>query len=476
MPIRNLPWFTEALTITFSCRHLRDSWDGIMRSLSKVETIIIGAGPIGLEMGVALKNQGREFAIIDEHQVGHTISWYAPGTHFFSSPERISIAGVPLITRDQGKATREEYLDYLMGVAWQFDLPIYTGLRLVGLSRAGNLPDSQHERESIDADDRPIQVSGHKPNSDFQWCLSLRPNAACTKEGEPAEEVVRCNYLILAPGDMHAPRFLGIPGENQKNVSHYLKELRNYFRQEVVIVGGRNSAVEAAIRIYRMGGKVSILYRGESLDATSIKYWLYPEITSLIKNGLIRFINQSEPVSISGNRLFYRRKGKNGQDRKGDESNYKEGDERPESRRSSQGESNNGKGEERAKTTRSSPEENADAQSLEEFLEADQFLLLTGYVPNSSLYENLGINLVGDHRKPWHNEETMETNLRNVFVAGTATAGRQQRHTVFIENSHEHVRRISETIAHRSAGKSVEQQGNSAGSDLQGLYEEHPES
>ncbi len=436
-----------------------------MHSLSKVETIIIGAGPIGLEMGVALKNRGREFAIIDEHQVGHTISWYAPGTHFFSSPERISIAGVPLITRDQGKATREEYLDYLMGVAWQFDLPIYTGLRLVGLSRAGNLPDSQHERESIDADDRAIQDSDPELDSDFQWSLSLRRNAACTEEGEPAEEVVRCNYLILAPGDMHAPRFLGIPGENQKNVSHYLKELRNYFRQEVVIVGGRNSAVEAAIRIYRMGGKVSILYRGESLDATSIKYWLYPEITSLIKNGLIRFINRSEPVSIAGNRLHYRRKDKVSNVRKGEDRNN-----------TAEDKSNNGKGEERAETNRSSPEENPDAKSAEEFLEADQFLLLTGYVPDSSLYENLGINLVGDHRKPWHNEETMETNLRNVFVAGTATAGRQQRHTVFIENSHEHVRRISETIAHRSAGRSVEQQGNSPSSDLQGLYEEHPES
>ncbi|MBI39839.1 MAG: hypothetical protein CMF59_09580 [Leptospiraceae bacterium] len=433
-----------------------------MRYSSIVETVIVGAGPIGLEMGVALKKQGREFAIIDEHQVGHTISWYAPGTHFFSSPERISIAGVPLITGDQGKATREEYLDYLMAVAWQFDLPIHTGLRLVGIQAVS---DADHLASSGSASAPVVSSEPAPPTKDagfsgIGWRLSLQRTFAAALDSQPIREEIRCKFLILALGDMHAPRLLGIPGENQRNVSHYLKELRNYFRQKVVIVGGRNSAVEAAIRIYRMGGEVTLLYRGESLDATSIKYWLYPEIASLIKNGVIRFLNRSEPVSIEGNHLRYR---------------HLDPDSRSEKELISHPPS---QGNELSNDPASGPERGDGPAVLhgEGVLEADQFLLLTGYVPDSSLYNELGIQLEGAAQKPVLDQETMETNLKNVFIAGTATAGAQQRHTVFIENSHEHVQKIKKSLERRSMADTSRDDSIKEKSSLKDLYEEHPES
>src|SRR6476620_9664493 len=101
----------------------------------QVEVGIIGAGPIGLELAVALKQRKIDYVHIDAKQIGYTISWFAPQTKFFSSNERIAIAGVPLQTADQGKATREEYLAYLRSVVTQFDLKINTYEPLVNIER-----------------------------------------------------------------------------------------------------------------------------------------------------------------------------------------------------------------------------------------------------------------------------------------------------------------------------------------------------
>src|SRR5438034_9982805 len=92
----------------------------------RAEVGIIGAGPIGIELAVALKRAGIDYVHFDAKQIGYTISWFPPQTKFFSSNERIAIAGVPLNTADQSKATREEYLSYLRGVVQQFELEINT--------------------------------------------------------------------------------------------------------------------------------------------------------------------------------------------------------------------------------------------------------------------------------------------------------------------------------------------------------------
>src|SRR6478672_5371198 len=90
------------------------------------QVAIVGAGPLGIELAVALKRAGVSALQFDARQVGHTISWFPPQTRFFSSNDRIAIAGVPLQTPDQMKATREEYLAYLRAVVQQFDLKINT--------------------------------------------------------------------------------------------------------------------------------------------------------------------------------------------------------------------------------------------------------------------------------------------------------------------------------------------------------------
>src|SRR6266571_3364004 len=94
---------------------------------------IIGAGPLGIELAVALVQAGIPAIQFDARQIGHTISWFPPQTRFFSSNDRIAIAGVPLQTADQMKCTREQYLAYLRGVVQQFDIKINSYEPVIGV-------------------------------------------------------------------------------------------------------------------------------------------------------------------------------------------------------------------------------------------------------------------------------------------------------------------------------------------------------
>src|SRR5688572_872073 len=101
--------------------------------MEATDVMIVGAGPVGIELAVALKRAGVEYVQVDAGQVGATMVWWPPGTRWFSSNERIAIAGVPLQTLDQGKATREEYLRYLRSVVGQFGLRVNVYERVVGI-------------------------------------------------------------------------------------------------------------------------------------------------------------------------------------------------------------------------------------------------------------------------------------------------------------------------------------------------------
>src|SRR3954454_13754461 len=99
---------------------------------------LVGAGPLGLEMAVALKRAGLAYVQFEAGQIGSTMQWWPPGTRWFSSNERISIAGVPLTTPLQEKATREEYLAYLRSIVLEFNLDIHTYTRVLSISKSQN--------------------------------------------------------------------------------------------------------------------------------------------------------------------------------------------------------------------------------------------------------------------------------------------------------------------------------------------------
>jgi len=327
----------------------------MMRHHRSVEVAIVGAGPVGIELAVALKKEGIDYVHFDAGQIGSTIEWYAPQTHFFSSPERIAIAGVPLHTLDQTKATREEYLMYLRAVVQQFDLSIETFSKVTRLE-----------------------------------CRSPHEFVVTAVRAEVPRSIVARN-VVLSIGDMHRPRLLGVPGEDFAHVSHYFRDPHHYFRRKVLIVGGKNSAVEAAIRCFRVGAEVGLSYHRSEFDPSHVKFWLLPELRSLIRDERMAFFPDTSVIEISSNEVLLRNR-----------------------------------------------------SSREEFrVEADAVLLMTGYEQESSLLEQAGVILEGEGRRPQYDPRTMETNVSGLYVAGTASAGTQLGGVKeFIETSHVHVDRI----------------------------------
>jgi len=331
--------------------------------MQHTQVALIGAGPIGIEMAVSLKRAGVDYVHFEAGQIGSTIAWWAPQTRFFSSPERIAVAGVPFATPTQDKGTREDYLNYLRNVVEQFDLLIRTEHR--------------------------VEHAERRENGSFELRVNHRGETTAW----------RAANVILAIGDMHEPKLLGIPGEDLPHVSHYFEEPHSYFRQRVLIVGGRNSAVEAAIRCQRVGAEVAISYRG-GVFTKKIKYWLRPELLALIDAGKIAFHKHTVPIEITPTRVVLAQVDESGE-RKGEPFR----------------------------------------------IPADRVVLMTGYRQDPTLFRQLGVELEGERLVPRVDEETMQTNVPGVYVCGTAVAGTQASGVeVFIETSHVHTRRIVREI------------------------------
>jgi thioredoxin reductase (NADPH) len=315
---------------------------------------IIGAGPIGLELAVAFKQAGIDYIHFDAGQIGSTMQWYPLEMIFHSNAERLAIAGVPIQVPDQQKPKREEFLAYLRAVVQQFDLEIRTFERV------------EHARRLDDG------------------TFALQ-----TPRG-----TYRVDAVVIAVGAMHAPKLLGIPGEELPHVHHYFRDPHTYFRRKLLVIGGRNSAVEAAVRCQRAGADVTVSYRRPDFEPESVKFWLLPEIRSMIRDARVRFLPNTRPVEIRQHSVLLDPVGE---------------------------------------------------------LDADFVLALTGYKQDPALFEMLGVDMQGPDRKPGYDEATMETNVPGVFVAGTAISGSPaERVRIIVEDCHVHVPRIVAAIRRRS--------------------------
>ena len=335
------------------------------RNLS-TEVVIVGAGPIGLELAACLKRAGVDYVQFDARQIGHTISWWPRDTTFFSTSERIEIAGIPIQNATQGRTTGEEYLVYLRSVAEQLDL----------------------------------QVHAYEPVTDIQ---RGRNGFVVTTEPRTGQRQTMCRTVVMATGDMDGPNWLDIPGEDLPHVSHYFRDVHEYFRQRLLIVGGRNSAAEAALRCWRAGADVTLSYRRAEFDERIVKHWILPDLQTQIELGTIGFLPRTVPVEITPDQV----------------------------------------------TLELLDDEGAPTSELVQ-APADFVLLLTGYRHDMTLYERAGIELEGPKRVPCYDPATMETNVPGLYLAGTAAAGeRQERYTLFVENSHVHVGRIVQALTGR---------------------------
>jgi thioredoxin reductase (NADPH) len=324
---------------------------------------IIGAGPIGLELAVALKRAGVDYLHFDARQIGHTFTWWPRNTHFFSTSERLAIAGVPMQNNHQQRITGEDYLAYLRAVVEQFDLSVNTYEPVIALSRVA---------DGFELHTKPLSGDGVGPEPRVVW----------------AERVV------VASGDMAKPHRLGIPGEDLPHVSHYFQEPHTYFRKRLLVVGGRNSAVEAALRCWRCGADVAISYRRAQFDDKFVKITILPDLKTQIRVGTIKFYPETQPTEITPSHVVL-------------------------------------------------SDVNHDAKTVHK---ADFVLLCTGFEADLALLESAGVTLQGRERVPVFDAETMETDVSGLYVAGTAASGNQVRYNLFVENCHHHVSRIVHAI------------------------------
>jgi thioredoxin reductase (NADPH) len=327
------------------------------------DILVVGAGPLGLELAANLQRLGADVGVLEAGQIGETMRAWPGSTRFYSAPERVALAGLPLHGPTQEGLLGEEYLAYLRSLVEWLALPVQTYERVTDVVREGEgfrLPTAT--------------LAGTRA-----W---------------------RCRRLVLATGGLSRPRRLGIPGEDLPHVDLLLPDPHRYFQRRLLVVGGKNSALEGALRAYRAGAEVTLSYRRERFRESEVKPFLSPELEMLMAKGEIRFLPRTVPERIEPGRVLL-----------------------------------------------APADETGPVAGPRTEVETDFVLLCVGYEADMSLFEAAGVRLTGPGRAPEADPETMETNVPGLYVVGTAAGGSQDRYDLFIATCHHHVEKACRALA-----------------------------
>jgi thioredoxin reductase (NADPH) len=325
------------------------------------DVLIVGAGPSGLATAIAAKKVGLDYVVVEKGVLVNSIFNFPMHMVFFTTPELLEIGGLPLVT-PYDKPTRLEALRYYRRVVDTYALPVSFHESVVEIER-----------------------------EDDVFAVTSEARAASGVVGQ--RRVRHTRAVVLAIGYYDLPNVLGIPGEDLPHVSHYYTDAHPYYRQRVVIVGGKNSAAEASLELFRAGAHVTLVHRHATLGE-SIKYWVRPDIENRIKEGSVAARFESRVVEITPTDVVIERQG------------------------------------------------------TRERLPAEGVFLLTGYHPDIELMRRAGVRCDAETLVPALNPDTFETNVPNLFIAGGAVAGRQTGN-IFIENGRFHGERIIKVLAER---------------------------
>jgi len=317
------------------------------------DIVCIGAGPTGLATAIEATRAGMQALVIDKGCLCNSLYRYPVNMVFFTTPELLEIGDLPLVFAAE-KPNRVEALKYYRKAA-------------------------EHYRLELRLYERVLEVEGR----DGDFTVATR-----TEHGRPGRYPAK--KIVVATGYYDLPNLLGVPGESLQHVSHYYTEPHAFWNQDVVVIGGKNSAVEAALDLYRSGARVTLVHRGKELGAT-IKYWVRPDIENRIKAGQIVALLQSRVEGIDPEAVV------------------------------------------------------VEHFSQAKRLPAKQVFALTGYHPDYSFLESLGIKLNSETKRPVLNVKTLESNVAGIHLAGVVIGG---RHTgeIFIENGRFHGKQIIEAL------------------------------
>jgi len=326
--------------------------------------LVIGAGPAGLATAIAATRAGLSCQVIEKGTLVNSLLHYPTEMVFFTTPELMEIGGMPFVS-PYDKPTRVEALRYYRRVADAYQLDVVFDETVRAVAR------------------EPAPSVGSTFVVDTQSALGIRrPRHA--------------RFVVMATGAYDVPNILGIPGEDLPHVSHYYTQPHPYFRKRVAIVGGKNSAAEAALDLYRAGSHVTLIHRKPVLG-DSIKYWVKPDIENRIRDGAVAAKFNTRVVEIRPTEMLLER----------------------------------------------------ETDGTRESLPTDAVFLLTGYRADTALLRNAGVDINPETCGPVFDPETFETNVPRLYVAGAMVAGLRSG-TVFIENGRFHGQKVVEEIVRRT--------------------------
>ncbi len=329
------------------------------------DVLIVGAGPCGLAAAIACKRAGLRAVVLDRGCLTSGIASYPPYMNFFSTAERIAIGGVPFPIAGE-KPSRRDALAYYRTVT------SYCGLDV-------------RQYEAVVAVDA-LDVSDV---DDARFLVRSRSATGVEREW-------RTGSVVIATGYFGTPSRLGVPGEDLPHVSHYFNEGHYGFQQEVVVVGGGNSAVDAALELYRAEARVTMVHFGPGLDP-NIKPWVLPDVSARIREGRIHGVWNARVLAIEPEAV-------------------------------------------RVMVSDAGDPAHAVAAAVpvvEQLIPAKLVYLTTGFLPNSGLLQQLGVPLDAETGIPAHDPATMETSVPGVYIAGVIASG-YNANRIFIENGRDH--------------------------------------
>lgn len=305
------------------------------------EAIIIGGGPCGIAAAIALQDEGIRPLIIEKGNIVNAIYNYPTHQTFFSSSEKLSVGDIPFIT-ERLKPKRNEALVYYREVVRRKQLRV----------------NRFEQVESVDKADGGFIIK--------------------TDKGR-----YRTPVAVVATGYYDNPNYLGIPGESLQKVFHYFKEAHPFFDTDVLVIGGKNSAVDAAIELHKAGARVTVSYR-DAEYSPSVKPWVLPEFDALVRSGEVAMRFGTVPVRIT--------------------------------------------------------EETVELEDMDGRIRAlpnDFVFAMTGYHPDHTFLRKMGIGVDEETGRPLYDPETMETSVPGLFIAGVIAAG-NNANEIFIENGRFH--------------------------------------
>jgi thioredoxin reductase (NADPH) len=321
-----------------------------------VDLLVIGAGPTGLACAIATQRAGFRVALVDKGCLCNSLFHYPSNMTFFTTPELLEIGNIPFSSPNQ-KPTRNEALEYYRKVAEHYEL-------------------------EVRAYHRVLKVEGSDGNF-----------SVLTEDQFGRHATHQARKLVIATGYYDLPNWMGVPGEDLPKVRHYYHDPHPYYGQDVLVIGGKNSAAIAALDLWRHGARVTLAYRGPKMHR-HVKYWILPDIENRIKHGEVTAYFESSLTGIL-----------------------------------------------------------PDTATLETprgpvTLANDFVFAMTGYHPDYSFLQDLGVTCDGPDRQPSYDKDTLESNVAGIYLAGVIVAG-ERTNEIFIENGRFHGDLIASDISAR---------------------------